>query len=85
MTLLNTIANLSYKWPNSLFIAAVDHSTKFYFEVGATKGEKYTGYYTCLGVTTLFGLVWLIIFWSRVNALQSKPLAQWHCSKTGPN
>ena len=95
MTLLNTIANLSYKWPTAVFMSSVayfsDPAWKAWTPSGLNNGdeeppvvasdaeETYDGFYICLVLASLFGVVvWLPLVWSKLKQLQAKPLHEWH-------
>lgn len=87
MTLLNTVANLGSKWPNTLVLALVDPLTVKACVERGTDGECVSetttldGYYILTGVSLVLGLVWLQLMRARVTGLQDAPKHAWRVPK----
>ena len=62
MTLLNTISNLGGKWTTTAAIWLLD----FY------------SFNVLLAVSTVLGVVWIVLGWHTTSALQSLPTKMWH-------
>jgi PAT family acetyl-CoA transporter-like MFS transporter 1 len=89
MTLLNTVANLGTKWPQTVSMFLVDPLTiKDCVDVAVTTvegGESVTeecvtvvdGYYIICATCTVIGVIWYTYFNNRVQALERKELHTW--------
>lgn len=75
MTLLNTIANLGGKWPNSLVFFLVGWSTRERDGV-----VEVDGYYVWGLISALLGGVWLFFMRDLTHRLQSRPAKDWRVS-----
>lgn len=76
MTLLNTVANLAFKWPNSAVFFLVSGST-----LKNQQGEVIVdGFYIWCAICTVFGLVWFQQMNSRMTELQYYPDSDWRVS-----
>eukprot|EP00290_Baffinella_frigidus_P028263 CAMPEP_0180240842 /NCGR_PEP_ID=MMETSP0987-20121128/32327_1 /TAXON_ID=697907 /ORGANISM="non described non described, Strain CCMP2293" /LENGTH=85 /DNA_ID=CAMNT_0022207759 /DNA_START=44 /DNA_END=301 /DNA_ORIENTATION=- len=68
MTLLNTIANLGSKWPQTLVLALVDPFTiPGYVD----------GFHILNGICVLSGALWFFLARKSVASLNALPLAAW--------
>merc|ERR1711972_690772 len=69
MTMLNTLSNLGNMWPSTLVLASKGGVERL---LGHGKG-----FYPILGVSVVFGILWLCACRTRVAALQRKPPDSW--------
>ena len=81
MTLLNTVANLAFKWPSTLVYFLVDIFTRQSMEVASDGTKKTTitmdGYYPTVFVCALIGIWWKIWSRERIHLIENGKREQW--------
>ncbi|KAG8335653.1 hypothetical protein J6590_063128 [Homalodisca vitripennis] len=95
MTLMNTLSNLGFTWPNSLVLLLVDpltfkqcssdventcSSSKLTKECAGECETYLDGYYVLIAICTVFGLLWLRWAIPTVRELQNKDFEEWKVS-----
>ena len=81
MTLLNTVANLAFKWPSTLVYFLVDIFTRQSMEVASDGTKKTTitmdGYYPTVFVCALIGIWWKMWSRERIHLIENGKREQW--------
>ena len=84
MTMLNTITNLGNMWPKTLAFYLVDGFNQLADQ--PAKGQPtgwFDGYTFASLISLLLGVVWYAMMFRRIEAVQSRPAADW-LSKHAP-